>query len=132
MRTHEANGLVMGESLTAEAFVVIRWQWLAFLASQIGLTFLFLLIVIIHTAHLNIDIVKSSNIAELFALRRQEREEAAATGPAMGSLGGQHSPGWMAFQPNLDKEIRGKLTMDRGGWNFGLQRREAEGEPAPR
>ncbi|KAK7212663.1 hypothetical protein V2G26_019841 [Clonostachys chloroleuca] len=49
--------------------VVIRWEWLSFLVIQVALALVFQVVVVAQTARLGVDIVKSSNIAELFALQ---------------------------------------------------------------
>ncbi|CAH0023487.1 unnamed protein product [Clonostachys rhizophaga] len=49
--------------------VVIRWEWLSFLVIQIALALVFQVIVVAQTAQLGVDVVKSSNMAELFALQ---------------------------------------------------------------
>lgn len=52
----------------------IRWRWLSLLATQVLFTILFLLYVVINTAIMDVEIVKSSNIAELLALRQKGDE----------------------------------------------------------
>lgn len=58
-----------GQTLVPETFVRVRWEWLAFVAIQVGLSILFLITIACQTVHLGLDVVKSSNMSELFALR---------------------------------------------------------------
>lgn len=119
MRNNEANSNVKGEFLTPETFVTVRWAWLAFLATQIGLTFVFLIVVVVHTAKLDVEVVKSSNIAELFAVRGSETAD-------NGTPVTRHPPRWMGFQPRLDSTLNGRLMKDGdNGWNLDLQRQRA-------
>ncbi|KAJ4252341.1 hypothetical protein NW762_010939 [Fusarium torreyae] len=75
LRTADAQGSVEGKGFNRETYMFVRWQWLALLAGQVGLTVAFLVAIIIHTARIGVDVVKSSNAAELFALRRIDLEE---------------------------------------------------------
>lgn len=125
MRNNQANGHVRGEFFTSETFVTVRWAWLAFLATQIGLTFVFLLIVVVHTARLDVEIVKSSNIAELFAMRGSETAD-------NGTPVSMHPPRWMGFKPRLDSTMSGRLRKDGDhGWNLDLLRERERNSRLP-
>lgn len=120
MQTTEANSHVQGAFLTTETFITVRWGWLAFLATQIGLTYIFLIVVVVHTARLDVEIVKSSNIAELFAMRGATGvdENNGNSAPAA-----SHTPQWMGFQPKVDGKLNGRLRKDgENGWNLDLLR----------
>jgi hypothetical protein len=67
---------VRGEAFFPEMILRVRWEWLTFLAVQLVLTIAFLVAVIIHTERMGMNIVKSSNMAELFALQHDYTEEA--------------------------------------------------------
>lgn len=126
MQSTEANGHIKGQFLTPETFVTVRWAWLAFLATQIGLTYVFLLVVIVNTAKLDVQIVKSSNIAELFAISGSGTEGNSISAST-------YSPRWMGFQPRVDGTLNGKLKKDgENGWNLDVrheQPRNSRPEP---
>lgn len=114
----ESDTTSAGEALQTEAFVIVRWEWLAFLAAQVGLAIIFLLAIVINTARLGVDVVKSNNLAELFAAERHrgggggsgvvERETYGADG-----LRAAPEPGVVA-----------RLTSENGVWGLNLRRKE--------
>ena len=64
----EAGWEKQGTALASVTFVDVRWQWLTLVAAQVVLSLVFLLSVIIYTTRLGVNVVKSSNMAELFAM----------------------------------------------------------------
>lgn len=98
MRNSDPDGEFHGSPLYMQTFVIVRWEWLAFIVAQIGLAIVFLVMVAIHTAKLDVSVVKSSNVAELFALQS--------------GLGG--------ITPNLDDDLSGWLKREDGRWSLKL------------
>jgi|SRR5688572_225217 hypothetical protein len=66
---HKKGTSQAGEVLVPETFVEVRWAWITFVAAQVGLSVVFFICIACHTARLGVDVVKSSNLSELFALR---------------------------------------------------------------
>jgi hypothetical protein len=98
-----------------ENHIVVRWQWLFLLAIQIGFTIIFLPVVIYQTARLGIDIVKSSNMAELFALQDTQHCDAPPTddrGQVIKSAG---------INTQIDSNTTAELIKGNGGWKLYLQ-----------
>ena len=108
---------MIGRTPVSETFITVRWEWLSFLAAQIALAMVFLFAVIFHTAHLDIDIVKSSNISELFASRgvddaRRQTEESTDT---------EREP-LMGIKTKLDKTVQGRLVREGVRWRLDIGR----------
>lgn len=117
MRKEEVTGDVIGRTPVSETFITVRWEWLSFLAAQIALALVFLFAVIFHTAHLDIDIVKSSNISELFASRgvgdiHRQTEESTET---------EHEP-LLGIKAKLDKTVQGRLIREGVRWRLDIGR----------
>ena len=55
-----------GTAFQTETFVQIRWAWFAFPAALVGLSLLFLIGTIVETAHRDVLVWKSNNLALLF------------------------------------------------------------------
>jgi hypothetical protein len=105
----EANGT----AFTSVTFVEVRWEWLTMVAAQVGLSIAFLLAVVFGTARLGVDVVKSTNMAELFAL------------PAMGRQDGGKEPDVHSFHQDIayagirtqvGKDVGATLRRGREGW----------------
>lgn len=64
---------VNGTAWQREVYVAIRWPWLTLLAAQVLLSVLLLAMVIIETVGADVDIVKSSMLAALFAIGAEEK-----------------------------------------------------------
>ncbi|KAF4949052.1 hypothetical protein FSARC_13601 [Fusarium sarcochroum] len=107
LRTADAQGSVEGKSYNRETYMFVRWQWLALLASQVGLTVVFLVAIIIHTARIGVEVVKSSNAAELFAL-----QEDGSQGTRM--MEKSHS----GINTKVGKASQGMLINTGGGWKL--------------
>ncbi|KAK1839988.1 hypothetical protein CCHR01_17392 [Colletotrichum chrysophilum] len=69
--------LFNGTALRSEVYVEVRWPWLSLLAAQVVLSALLLIIVILETAAADIDIIKSSTLAALFAISADEKARLA-------------------------------------------------------
>lgn len=98
-----------GETLIPETFVQVRWAWLSFVAIQVGLSVLFLVSIVWHTASLGVDVVKSSNMSELFALRHDTRYSQLPS-EAIG------------IHPLVDPSIVAKLEKSDGTWSLEVSR----------
>ncbi|KAK7216204.1 hypothetical protein V2G26_004207 [Clonostachys chloroleuca] len=68
IRNADPDNHIEGKAYKQELHILIRWEWLSLLAIQLILTLVFLIWVMVLTAQLDMDVVKSSNIAELFAM----------------------------------------------------------------
>lgn len=97
-------------------FVTVRWEWLSFLAAQIGLTIVFLLSVVIHTARLDVDVVKSSNLAELFAIGGGSKSQAEGAGYGFNAS-------TTGLNATVDDGVVGQLQRNHGRWNLAIERR---------
>jgi hypothetical protein len=86
----------------------VRWAWLAFLAAQIGLSFVFLLAVMLYTAALGVDVVKSTSVAELFAMRPRGFSEPRG------------------IRPSIDGQLVGRLRKEGHLWNLEVHRKDSE------
>ena len=64
---------VNGTAWERRTFVEIRWQWLILLAAQVGLSAVTLLVIIVETARSDMEIVKGSPLAALFAISAEEK-----------------------------------------------------------
>ncbi|KAG9253138.1 uncharacterized protein F5Z01DRAFT_675524 [Emericellopsis atlantica] len=116
MRNAEkTDGEVVGQVLQTETFVVVRWAWLAFLAAQMGLTIVFVVAVAIHTARLDVDVVKSNNLSELFAQRGRGQEEE----------GEEEEEPLLGIKTQVDKLVKGRLVRTSEAWVLDVQREEA-------
>lgn len=120
-KTAMVDSKVEGDVLQTETFVVVRWPWLSALAAQIGLTIVFVVGVAVHAARLGVAIVKSNNLAELFAQnsssRRssQEQDDGVAGGWTVSSTG---------IKTQVDEAARGRLVRDREAWILQVQKDE--------
>lgn len=92
----------------------MRWPWLSLLAAQIFLTMMFFAFVVFDTAQVGVEIVKSSNIAELMAIN-QRRE----------SLD-DHLPRGIAGE--VVGSFKGRLVRGGGGWNLNVRSPNVVGE----
>lgn len=117
MRNQEVTGEVVGQTPVQETFIVVRWEWLSFLASQLGLTLVFLLAIIIHTASLDIDIVKSSNISELFANRGMSISDSSTS-----EQEATESTGLIGIKNDLNKTVKGQLLREGLRWRLHVAR----------
>ncbi|CAG9986482.1 unnamed protein product [Clonostachys byssicola] len=90
--------------------IVIRWEWLSFLVVQIALALVFQVVVFVQTARLGVDVVKSSNMAELFAL--QGSGDKYMDNSLSGGIG-----------TAVTDERYGKLVKDTHGWKLHLSTR---------
>lgn len=101
---------VAGEALTPVVFIRVEWAWLAFLGAQILLSIGFLGAIIAQTASLGVLVVKSSEVASLFAVGNYT--SVSPDDPGIVSCG---------LRQHLDKGVRGKLMADEEGrWTLAL------------
>lgn len=105
----QAGDPIEGEAKVLVTFIIVRWNWIAFIGTQVGLSIIFLIAVMIHTARLGLPVVKSSNLAELFALQG---------GESLGHAPGQH----VGLKPSIDGSLSGRLIQDGPNWKFQLDR----------
>lgn len=123
MRESAEDGEVIGEALQRETFIKVRWEWLTFLAAQIGLTAVFIVVVMFHTARLDVDIVKSSNISELFALGNNNWSK---------SLNDEHgSLKSSGINTKFHKDLRGRLIREDGVWSLEVEEAQKLGPKVP-
>ncbi|KAK3394351.1 hypothetical protein B0H63DRAFT_43517 [Podospora didyma] len=114
-----------GIVLITESYIRVQWSWLAFLASQVAISTMFLLGIMVQTAVWKVKIVKGSAIATLFAITAKDK---AALELERGE--GEESPG-MDFETNgMTRKLESltcRLTQANRGWALDLARREIEG-----
>jgi hypothetical protein len=65
--------MVQGRAMAPETFVHVRWEWLAFIVAQIGLSVIILGSAIVKTRYAGLDAVKSSAVAVLLAVPAEEK-----------------------------------------------------------
>ncbi|KAK4195628.1 hypothetical protein QBC40DRAFT_18810 [Triangularia verruculosa] len=65
-----------GIAWTQEIFISVWWEWLSMVAAQIGLSFIFLVLVMTQTSRLGVPVVKSSILPAFFAVGLAARTEA--------------------------------------------------------
>lgn len=68
MRTSSQATTVRGVAWRSETYVYVRWGWLAFLASQMLLSYVFLFITVAWTRRIGAPALKSSALATLSVL----------------------------------------------------------------
>ena len=108
LRTADKNGSVKGKGFNRETYMFVRWQWLALLAGQVSLTVVFVVAIVIHTARIGVDVVKSSNAAELFAL---QENKSGGTGMM------EKSQSW-GIRTKVGKASEGILINTGEGWKL--------------
>lgn len=89
--------------------VVVRWPWLSLLAAQIALIVVFLLYVVVDTALTGVVVVKSSNIAELKAIAKREKDGSSLSTESLLAGG---------IAAEVDATVKGKLVENLEGWNL--------------
>ncbi|KAK0391655.1 hypothetical protein NLU13_1154 [Sarocladium strictum] len=110
-----------GTALTSVTFVQVRWEWLTLVAAQVVLSIVFVLVVIIRTAGLGVDVVKSSNMAELFALSAVESMD-PRTRVEQGT--GHRDFVYSGINTEVGKEVGATLTKGSEGWRLVLKQKE--------
>ncbi|VUC33406.1 unnamed protein product [Clonostachys rosea] len=116
LRATEKSGTVRGSTFEMQTYIVVRWEWLSFLAAQIFLTIIFQIAVIIQTARMSVEIVKSSSMAELFALHGNDDDNSsrnwilAAAGLRARGIG-----------TNINNCVEAKLIPGSYGWNLQIK-----------
>ncbi|KAL2204501.1 hypothetical protein CC79DRAFT_1325230 [Sarocladium strictum] len=101
--------VVQGAALSPVVFIKVRWAWLSYLAAQILLTIVFLVAVIVRSALLGIDVVKSSAMATLFAMEQSSDSE----------QDGIVLPG---LRRDVDKRTTGRLRRYHKTWSMVVER----------
>lgn len=119
----EAGLEVNGTALSSVAFVKVRWERLTLVALQVVLSTLFLLAVVIGTTRLGVDAVKSTNTAELFALRP------GCPGECRERVAGFSQGGWAAAYSGIGTEVgrdlKARLVSNHEGWTLEVRTRAA-------
>jgi hypothetical protein len=105
----------MGEALSSETFITVRWGWLSLVAVQLGLTVFFIAWVAIHTRSLGLNVIKSSNLAELFAGRPEGWTPATSTTAS-------DNAERMGIWPKDDERAIGRLVREGHAWKMEVQR----------
>ncbi|KAF6818031.1 hypothetical protein CSOJ01_02168 [Colletotrichum sojae] len=116
---------VNGTAWQREVYVEIRWQWLALLAMQVVLSVLLLALVIVETVAADVDVVKSSMLAALFAIGAEEKttleKDMAEVKPVLPDGQDDHRPvvpagiaGELRKEAG-DKWVLGGSKLDDGG-----------------
>lgn len=108
LRQTDTGGAISGQGSNYESFILVRWEWLSLLGCQVILTAIFLTSVIIHTARLGVDVVKSANTAELFALGNHNQ-------PRIATLGQDRLEG---ITTRLDRATMVRLRKSEAGWKL--------------
>ncbi|KAF6839375.1 hypothetical protein CPLU01_01795 [Colletotrichum plurivorum] len=108
---------VNGTAWQREVYVKIRWQWLTLLAAQVLLSVLLLAMIIMETIAADVDVVKSSMLAALFAISAEEKtalEKDIAEGKPLLPDGQDN------HRPVVPAGIAGELRKEAGGkWVLG-------------
>ncbi|CAG9983269.1 unnamed protein product [Clonostachys byssicola] len=112
MRNGDKEGKATGIAYKSETYVRIRWEWLTFLAAQICLTILFLVAVIVQTAKLDMEVVKSSNMAELFAIHATDSKDDRATASY------DQAVRYKGIATKIHHASTGKLVKKGDGWHY--------------
>ncbi|KAL2211302.1 hypothetical protein CC79DRAFT_194693 [Sarocladium strictum] len=102
-----------GTALTSVTFVEVRWEWMTLVSAQVGLSIVFLLSVMYGTARLGVDVVKSSNMAELFAFSTTERQDGWKEGESHGAY---QDVGHAGIKTQVAKDVGATLRKGREGW----------------
>ncbi|KAL6918855.1 hypothetical protein FSST1_002881 [Fusarium sambucinum] len=108
IRSADTQSSVRGDSFNRETYMFVRWQWLTLLAAQVGFTVAFVVAIVIHTARIGVDVVKSSNAAELFALQENRSQETRMA---------EKSQSW-GIRTKVGKASEGILINSGGGWKL--------------
>jgi len=64
---------VTGSAWGVETFVHVRWGWIGYMAAEIGLATVFLVMTVLYTRRLKMQVLKSSPLATLLALNDETR-----------------------------------------------------------
>src|SRR3569833_3361196 len=64
---------VTGSAWGVETFVHVRWGWIGYMAAEIGLATVFLVMTVLYTRRLKMQVLKSSPLATLLALTNETR-----------------------------------------------------------
>ncbi|KAK9445696.1 hypothetical protein VB005_00810 [Metarhizium brunneum] len=115
MRANQVNGTVEGDALESEIFITVRWPWISFLAAQIVLTIAFISAVAACTPNLEVPVVKGSNAAELFAIRKSDMETTT-----LGTVNGKQA----GIDQKIDKKTLGILVRDYDTWHLEIHSKE--------
>lgn len=110
-----------GTAFTSVTFVEVRWEWLTLVAAQVGLSIAFLLTVVIGTARLGVDVVKSSNMAELFAIPASGCDSCCKAGECQGREKGGTEGG---IKTEVGKDVGATLTRRGEGWILEVKTKE--------
>lgn len=102
---NDEKNTVLGYARVGDTIIVVRWPWLSLLAAQVFLTILFLVHVIVDTALIGVEVVKSSNLAELRA--------DASTRPLNGGIASQ-----------VDNTLVGKLVKVDDLWVLQVEKKD--------
>ncbi|KAK4445359.1 hypothetical protein QBC34DRAFT_451388 [Podospora aff. communis PSN243] len=70
----DTSAIVIGTVKTRQAFVEIRWEWMAMVAVQLALTALFLILTMVFTHRAHMQVIKCSSLATLVALDGNTRD----------------------------------------------------------
>ncbi|KJK84593.1 hypothetical protein H634G_00114 [Metarhizium anisopliae BRIP 53293] len=115
MRANQVNGTVEGDALESEIFITVRWPWISFLAAQIVLTIAFISAVAASTSNLEVPVIKGSNAAELFAIRKSDMETTT-----LGTVNGKQA----GIDQKIDKKTLGILVRDYDTWHLEIHSKE--------
>ncbi|KAH8682342.1 hypothetical protein BX600DRAFT_40969 [Xylariales sp. PMI_506] len=103
----------VGTPYVPETYIQVNWIWMAFLAIQVVLATLFIVVIIVQTSRMEVPVVKSSVIATLFAMSADDKTllERSMTSP-LGSRRALHR----AHEERM-------MTYSQGpdGWSLRLQ-----------
>ncbi|KAH8173784.1 hypothetical protein LIA77_05203 [Sarocladium implicatum] len=104
-----------GTAFTSVTFVEVRWEWLTLISAQVLLSIAFLVTVVVGTARLGVDVVKSSNMAELFATSGQDSCTECKSDEGLGRTEYDLSAG---ISTKVGKDVRALLEKKPGGWRL--------------
>ncbi|KAL2209524.1 hypothetical protein CC79DRAFT_1367709 [Sarocladium strictum] len=106
---------VQGSALAPVVYIKVNWAWLSFIALQILFTIIFLIAVMIQTARLGVEVVKSSAMATLFAIQNDI------------ALNSQDDPR-SGLRRDVDKRVTGRLQRNENSWSVVVGEMEPVGK----
>ncbi|CAG9984881.1 unnamed protein product, partial [Clonostachys byssicola] len=114
MRNADTDNHIEGKAYKQELHILVRWEWLSLLVIQLTLTLVFLIWVMVLTAQLDMDVVKSSNLAELFAMHGADESTVSADeGESVELLS-------KGINTKIDKDITARLSKRNYEWKIYL------------
>lgn len=64
---------VQGQNSVSESYLIVRWPYLIFLGTQVALSIIFLIWIVLDSKVRKVDILKESVLASLFAISAEDK-----------------------------------------------------------